>query len=116
MAFSENLAKRIRESLANLPNVEEKKMFGGLAFMVDDKMCLTAGPDCMMCRVDPALHDDLVIKDGCRTVIMRNKAYKGYIYVDENAVKTKEDFHFWIALALDFNKKAKASVKKRKVR
>lgn len=76
MAYSERLAERIRKALADLP-VEEKKMFGSLAFMVCGKMCLTAGPERMMCRIDPNLHEIEVKKDGCQTVVMGGRKYKG---------------------------------------
>jgi TfoX/Sxy family transcriptional regulator of competence genes len=56
MAFSELLAGRIRERLADLPVIEEKEMMGGLAFMVNEKMCVGVIKDEMMCRIDPALH------------------------------------------------------------
>lgn len=107
MAYSEKLAERLRQALAGIPNVEEKKMFGGLAFMVNGKMCLTAGKDRIMCRIDP----NLPIK-GCTIVIMGGREYKGYVHVDENNLKTKADLDRWVALALDFNKEAKVAVKK----
>ncbi len=56
MAFNEKIANRIREALSHLHTVKEKKMFGGLAFMVDNKMCITAGADRIMCRIDPGIH------------------------------------------------------------
>ncbi len=112
MAYNENLAERIRKALTHLPKIKEKKMFGGLAFMVDDKMCLAAGADRIMCRINPAIHDDATKRKGCRTVIMRGREYKGYVHVDENNIKSKRDFDYWIKLALDYNKIAKASKSK----
>jgi TfoX/Sxy family transcriptional regulator of competence genes len=53
MAYNEDTATSIRQKLSHLPKVEEKKMFGGLAFMVDNKMCITIGADSIMCRIDP---------------------------------------------------------------
>lgn len=103
MAYSENIAQRIRNSLEHLANVEEKKMFGSLAFMVNGKMCLTAGPKRMMCRIDPKLHEQEVKKIGCSTVVMRGRNYKGYIHVQEENLKQESDFKHWIELALDFN-------------
>lgn len=103
MAYSENIAQRIRNSLEHLANVEEKKMFGSLAFMVNGKMCLTAGPKRMMCRIDPKLHEQEVRKIGCSTVVMRGRNYKGYIHVQEQNLKRENDFEHWIELALDFN-------------
>jgi TfoX/Sxy family transcriptional regulator of competence genes len=114
MAYNEKLANKIRQALAHLPNVEEKRMFGGIAFMVDGKMCLTAGADRMMCRINPDIHETAIKRKGCRTVIMKGREYKGYVYVNEDSLHTKADFDYWIALALDFNKKAKPSGKRRK--
>lgn len=80
MAYNEELANRIRKAIGHLP-VMEKKMFGSLAFLVNGKMCLTAGPERMMCRIDPKMHDQEVKRDGCSTVVMGNGEYKGYIHV-----------------------------------
>jgi len=113
MAYNDELTKRVRVALAHLPNIEEKRMFRGVAFMVNDKMCISAGDDELMFRIDPAVHDELLKKKGVRPVIMRGREYKGYVYVNEKSIKSKKDFDYWIELALDFNKKAKAS-KKRK--
>jgi len=104
MAYSENIAQRIRNSLEHLANVEEKKMFGSLAFMVNGKMCLTAGPKRMMCRIDPKLHEQEVKKIGCSTVVMRGRNYKGYIRIQEENLRQEHEFKHWIELALDFNK------------
>jgi TfoX/Sxy family transcriptional regulator of competence genes len=114
MAYNEHLAEKIRQALAHLPGVVEKKMFGGLAFMVDNKMCLTVGADRMMCRIDPNIHEEALKRKGCRTVMMKGREYKGYIYVNQDSLQTKADFNYWVKLALDFNKKAKASEKKQK--
>lgn len=103
MAFSEELANRIRKALEHLP-VEEKKMFGSLTFLINGKMCLTAGPSRMMCRIDPKLHEQEVKKDGCSTVIMKGRKYKGYIHIKEENLKNETNFNYWIDLALGFNK------------
>lgn len=113
MAYNEKLTNRIREALAHLPRVEEKKMFRGVVFMVDGKMCITAGDDEMMCRIDPVMHEDVIKREGCRAVVMKGREYKGYVYVKENNIQSKKDFNYWIELALDFNKRAKASKSKR---
>ena len=114
MAFNEELANRVREALQDLPDVEEKKMFRGLTFMVNGKMCVGVSNDRLMCRIDPELHDMLVEKTGCSTVTMAGKPYKGFIYVDESAVRNKGDLDYWISLSMEYNPKAKATVKKRK--
>lgn len=113
MAYNEKLADRIRKAIAHLPNVKEKKMFGTLAFMVKDKIFITAGTNRIMCRIDPGLHEEVIKRKGCHTVMMRGREYKGYIHVDEDSLKSKKDFEYWIGLSLDFNKKAKASKKKK---
>ena len=111
MAYNDKLTTRVREALTHLPKVEEKKMFRGVAFMVDGKMCITVGDDRIMCRIDPAIHEVAIKRKGCRTVTMKGREYKGFVYVDEDSIKNKKDFDYWIALALDFNKIAKASKK-----
>lgn len=105
MAYSEKLADRIRGALAKVPEVEEKKMFGGLAFMVRGKMCLTAGDGRIMCRVNPDIHSTVIKEEGCRTVIMRGREYKGWVYVKEDTIQTENDFNYWVGLALEFNEK-----------
>jgi TfoX/Sxy family transcriptional regulator of competence genes len=114
MAINEVLAHRVRAALAHVPRVQEKKMFGGLAFMVNGKMCISAGKDRLMFRIDPAIHENVLKRKGCRTVVMKGREYKGYVYVNEEGMRTKKDFDRWIGLALDYNKEAKASTRKKK--
>lgn len=111
MAYNENLAKKIRTALADLPKVEERKMFGGLAFMVNSKMCVTVGADRIMCRIDPARHEEALDRNGCSTLIMKGREYKGYVHVDDEGIRHKKDFDYWITLALEYNKVAKVSKK-----
>ena len=114
MAYNEKLTKKLRSALAHVSSVEEKKMFRGVTFMVDGKMCITAGDNEIMCRIDPAMHEEAVKRAGCRTVEMKGRKYQGYVYINEEGMKTKKDFDYWVALALDFNKNAKATPKKKK--
>jgi len=113
MAYNEKLVARIRELLPELPDVEEKKMFRGITFMIDGKMCISvSGMDEIICRIDPAIHETIIEKNGAREMIMRGKIMKGYVYVSESALKTKKNLEYWVKLSLDFNKHAKASKKK----
>ena len=112
MAYNEILADRIRESFQSLPNVEEKKMMGGLTFMYNGKMCVGIIGDEMMCRIDPDLHETSVEKPGCRTMDFTNRPMKGYVMIDENGMKLKKEFDYWIKLSLEYNAKAKSSKKK----
>jgi TfoX/Sxy family transcriptional regulator of competence genes len=115
MAYDEKLVDRIRESLSSIPHVEEKKMFRGITFMVNGKMCVCVSGNEMMCRFDPALQETVAEKNGFRTMIMKGREYKGYGYVDQQVIKSKKDFDYWINLCLEFNSKAKAS-RKRKIK
>jgi TfoX/Sxy family transcriptional regulator of competence genes len=112
MPYNETLANRIREALIDVPKVKEKEMFSGVTFMVDDKMCISVGPDRIMCRIDPEIHDRLVEERACRPMVMKGREYKGYILVNEEDVRRKAELDFWIGLCLDFNSRAKSSKKK----
>ena len=114
MAYNEKLTNRVRSMLAQFPDTEEKKMFRGITFMVNGKMCITVGDNEIMCRIDPELHEACVAKKGCRPVVMKGREYKGYVYINTEGMKTNKDFAYWIGLALEFNKRAKASKKKNK--
>ncbi|KAA2239502.1 TfoX/Sxy family protein [Chitinophaga agrisoli] len=112
MPYSEQLANRIRERLAQLPNIEEKKMMGGLTFMYNGKMCVGIIKGELMCRIDPALHHMAISKPGCKTMVFTQRPMSGYVMIADSAIKTQKEFDYWINLALDFNKHAKASKKK----
>jgi len=114
MAYNEVLADRIRERLADLPVIEERKMMGSLFFMVHDKMCVAVIRDEMMCRIDPALHAGVIEREGCRTIDFTRQRLHGWIMVEESAMRTIRDLDFWLGLALDFNVRAKSSKKKQK--
>jgi TfoX/Sxy family transcriptional regulator of competence genes len=109
MAINEVLADKVRAAFANTRRVEEKKMFGSIAFMVDGKMCITVGHNRIMCRIDPELHEAATQRKGVRTVTMRAREYKGYVYVDADALRSKREIEYWVRLALDFNKRAQSS-------
>ena len=79
-------------------------MFGSIAFMVRGKMCVTARPERIMCRIAPGLHDAAVERPGCETVVMRGRPYRGLVYVTADALKTERALKYWIRLALDYNK------------
>jgi TfoX/Sxy family transcriptional regulator of competence genes len=111
MAYNENLADRVREALADIPNVEEKKMFRGVTFMVNDKMCVSVSGDELMLRLEPEMTEQLSEENGTRPMIHGGKHMKGFIYISEERFRNKKDFDHWIQLALDFNPKAKVSKK-----
>lgn len=109
MTFNEKLTTRVRAEFSGVPKVEEKRMFGGVAFMVDGKLCVSVRDSRIMCRVDPEMQGELVKLKGCRTMTMKGREFKGYVLVDANALRTREELHRWVKLALDFNKNTRAS-------
>jgi len=114
MAYDEQLADRVRALLAHLPKVEEKKMFGGIAFMVNKKMCVTVGPNRIMCRIDPAFHKQAIEQKGVRTVKMGGREYIGYVHVALDVLKSKSDLNYWVKLALAFNTELVSSKSRKK--
>jgi TfoX/Sxy family transcriptional regulator of competence genes len=113
MAYNEKLANMTRELIAQThKNVEEKAMFGGLCFMVNDKMCVGVNKGRIMVRFDPAKGEEVMEKEGTRPMEFTGRTMKGFVYVDENVLTTKKKLEYWIKLALEYNKIAKASKKK----
>lgn len=113
MAYDIKLAERVRGYLEAFPElkVEEKKMFRGLSFLVNGKMCVNVSGDNLMCRFDPALQETLSKRTGYLPMIMKERVYNGYCYVEPAGFKAKKDFEYWVNLCLDFNEKAKSSKK-----
>jgi TfoX N-terminal domain len=113
MTYDTKLTDRIRDYLMQFPKlkVEEKKMFRGLTFMVNGKMCISVSRENLMCRFDPGLQEEVAEKNGFQAMIMKGKEYKGYCYINPIGFKSKKDFEFWINLCLDYNEFAKSSKK-----
>lgn len=111
MAFNEKLSNRIREALVDVPHVDEKLMFGGICYMVNDKMCIGIVKDELMCRIGPENYEVALEKPGCREMIFTGKPMKGYVFVSDEAIKSKKDLNYWIELCLKYNAHAKSSKK-----
>ena len=111
MSAPKPLSERVRAALARTPRVVEKKMFGGITFMVNGKMCISVGRHRLMCRIDPELHEAAIKRRGVRTVRMKGHAYRGFVYVTEEAVARKPSLDYWVRTSLAFNKRAKSSRK-----
>jgi len=113
MSYNDKLASRTREIIAlTHKKVEEKKMFGGLCFIVNNKMCVGVETERLMVRLDPAVYDEVMEKEGCKPMDFTGRVMKGYVFVDIEALNTKKKLEYWLKLALDFNKLAKPSKKK----
>ena len=113
MAYDEKLAYRVRELLQNKRRVEEKMMMGGLTFMVNDKMCVGILNDDLMVRINPDVYEEALERKGCRAMDFTGRPMKGFVFVDSDGTKTKKDLEYWMTLALDYNRKAKSSKKKK---
>lgn len=112
MAYNEKLADRIREIIGGThKKVEEKKMFAGLCFMVNDKMCVGVHEDRIMVRLDPEIYDEVIEKVGCEPMDFTGKIMRGFVFVSEEVLKTKKQLDYWVQLGLTFNKIAKSSKK-----
>ncbi len=114
MAFDENLADRIRQYF-NQKKVQfiDKKMMGGLCFMVDDKMCVGIIKDTLMARIDPEIYEDVLAKKGCKEMDFTGRSMKGFVYVEPEGIDLNNDLEYWLDLTLMFNPKAKLSKKKK---
>jgi TfoX/Sxy family transcriptional regulator of competence genes len=112
MAFDEFLADRIRVALKEKKvRFIEKQMMGGLAFMVDDKMCVGVIKNNMMARIDPDLYEDSITRPGCRPMDFTGRPMNGWVYLEPDAIDLDDDLNEWVQLALDYNPKAKSSKK-----
>lgn len=114
MAYNDELADRVREELVSVRKVEEKKMMGGLTFMVNGKMCVGIVHDDLMVRISPDEYERALERRGCREMDFTGRPMRGFVFVSPEGTKTIRDLGYWISLALDYNKVAKAWKKKKK--
>ena len=97
MAYDEQLAERIRELVAGEPALAEKKMFGGLSFLIGGNMAVAAsGQGGLLVRVAPEESDALVESSGARLLEMRGREMPGWLRVDADQVATKEELSAWV--------------------
>ena len=101
MAYDEKLAERIRAELEGLP-FAEKKMFGGVAFLVHGNMACGIGKDNLMVRVDRAEHAKLLQKPHTKPSEMAGRPMKGWLLVEPEGVKTKSQLEGWVKKGVDF--------------
>jgi hypothetical protein len=97
MAYDVDLANRIRESLRAEDGLSEKRMFGGLAFLIHGKMALSAsGRGGLLLRIDPAQAESLLSDPHVRRFEMRGREMDGWLQVDAEAIATDEDLQRWV--------------------
>jgi hypothetical protein len=103
VAYDEDLANRIREVLADETGVVEKKMFGGLAFLIGGNMAVSAsGQGGLLLRCDPEHTDALVAKPHAARFEMRGRAMDGWLRIDPDGVSTKRELKRWVDVGVKY--------------
>lgn len=118
MAYNETSVQNIREMLLEKgADFIEKKMFSGICFLVDDKMCCgthidkKTGEDLLLCRIGESAYESALERDGCIPMEFTGKPMKGFVFVTEDGIRNRKDLEYWIQLCLHFNPLAKKSKK-----
>ncbi len=115
MAYDIYLADRIKRILQEKHvSFLEKKMMGGLCFMVDDKMCIGVDKDHLMARIGEENRSLAFSKEGCREMNFTGKSFKNFVFVSPDGIDMETDLNFWIDLCLAYNPFAKSSKKRKK--
>ena len=102
MAYDEGLAERIRQIVIDRPGVSEKKMFGGLAFMLNDYMFCGVTGDELMARVGPDNYAPSLAKKHVREMDFTGRSMKGYVYVASEGLESDQELAYWIDLCAGF--------------
>ena len=103
MAYDEDLADRIRQALEVGPDVAEKRMFGGLAFLRNGNMAVAASSDGgLMVRVDPSSSEGLLDEPKVRRMEMRGRQMDGWLLVEASAVQEDDDLQRWVGVGLQY--------------
>ncbi len=105
MAYDENLADRIRKQLHSKHVLfNEKKMMGGLTFMINNKMCVGIVKKDLMARVGKDNYEAALKKPGSRPMDFTGKPMKGYVFIEPSGIDMESELEYWISLSLEFNK------------
>jgi hypothetical protein len=105
MAYDEDLADRIRELIGHERGVEEKRMFGGLAFLINGNMSVAASrTGGLMVRVPPNETDKLLQRDHVEPMVMAGRETRGWLRVSSDGVKTKRQLQSWVSRGVDYAK------------
>jgi TfoX/Sxy family transcriptional regulator of competence genes len=103
VAYDEDLANRIRELVADETGVTEKRMFGGLAFLIGGNMAVAAsGQGGILLRVDPGEGDALAAKPHAEVAVMRGRPMTGWLRIGSEGVKTKRQLERWVARGVGY--------------
>jgi TfoX/Sxy family transcriptional regulator of competence genes len=103
MAYDEELADRIRELVGGQPDLTEKRMFGGLSFLIGGNMAVAvSGQGGLLVRVDPAQSEALVASSQARLMEMRGRQMQGWLRVDTERLRTKRQLSTWVERGVAF--------------
>lgn len=102
MAYDEGVAQRLREAYEAVANVGEKKMFGGIAFMVNGHMSCGVVDDTLMVRVGPERYRDALKRPHTREMDFTGKPLKGFVYVAPEGFESDDDLSSWVKMSLEF--------------
>jgi len=112
MAYDEDLAMRVRRLLSDRNvSFDEKRMMGGLCFMVEGKMCLGVETDRLMARIDPEIYDEALRRPGCTPMDFTGRPMRGFVFINPDGLRSGRDLDHWLSLALEFNPTAVASTR-----
>lgn len=102
MPYDENLAERVRQALGAQAGFVEKKMFGGLCFLLNGNMCCGVREDDLIVRVGPGQYAELVEQPHARPMDLTGRALKGLIYVGPGGYQTDDALSLWLKRGVDF--------------
>ena len=102
MAYDEGLAARIDAAVGEVEDVEQKKMFGGICFLVRQHMCAGVVDDILMARVGPDQYEECLKAEHAREMTFTGKPMKGLVYVDPAGISTDAQLQQWVDRCLDF--------------
>lgn len=110
MAYDEKLAGRVRDFFRRRKvNSAEKRMMGGLCFMVNGKMCVGVEKERLMLRIGPDAYEAALARTGCTPMDFTGRPMKGFVFVGGAGFSSQRDLESWLSLALNFNPQAKPS-------
>jgi len=102
MAYNEALAQWIRAALSGISGLAEKKMFGGIAFLVQGNMACGVTGDNLMVRINPETYDAALAKPFVRVFDMTGRPMKGWLVVEPEGVQSADDLNQWVKQGVSF--------------
>ncbi|MYC30387.1 MAG: TfoX/Sxy family protein [Chloroflexi bacterium] len=102
MAYNEELAHRVRSVLAPRENITERKMFGGLAFMLNGNMCCCVDKSNLVVRTGPDRYEEALQSPNARVFDLTGRPMRGFVYVDEEGLESESALKDWVDISVAF--------------